>query len=77
MRIALTKAGSKSGPTSSSKTTVTTRSTTARNHRQNLPAGVMWANSRGMLLDRVTSLRQANIYEPQSYRHILGQPLIE
>ena len=50
--------------------------TTARNHRQNLPAGIMWANSRGMLLDRVTSLRQANIYEPQTYRHILGQPLI-
>jgi anthranilate 1,2-dioxygenase small subunit len=50
--------------------------TTARNHRQNLPAGIMWASSRGMLLDRVTSLRQANIYEPQTYRHILGQPLI-
>ena len=29
-----------------------------------------------MLIDRVTSLRDANIYEPHSYRHILSVPMI-
>ena len=29
-----------------------------------------------MLRDRVSALREANIYERQSYRHILGQPFI-
>lgn len=34
-----------------------------------LPAGVMHCFGRAMMRDRVTSLRQANIYEPQTYRH--------
>ena len=29
-----------------------------------------------MLTDRVSALREANIYERQSYRHIIGQPSI-
>jgi anthranilate 1,2-dioxygenase small subunit len=29
-----------------------------------------------MLKDRVSALREANIYERQSYRHVLGQPAI-
>jgi anthranilate 1,2-dioxygenase small subunit len=29
-----------------------------------------------MLVDRVSALREANIYERQSYRHILGHPSI-
>jgi anthranilate 1,2-dioxygenase small subunit/terephthalate 1,2-dioxygenase oxygenase component beta subunit len=29
-----------------------------------------------MLQDRVTALRTANIYERQSYRHIIGLPVI-
>ena len=29
-----------------------------------------------MLIDRIAALRQANIYEKQSYRHILGLPNI-
>ncbi|HEY1968338.1 MAG TPA: aromatic-ring-hydroxylating dioxygenase subunit beta [Pseudonocardia sp.] len=49
--------------------------TTADNHRDGLAAGMIWADSPGMLTDRVTALRQANIYERHSYRHILGQPL--
>jgi anthranilate 1,2-dioxygenase small subunit len=52
------------------------RITTADNHRQGYEAGVISATSRGMLTDRVTALRQANIYERHSYRHILGQPAI-
>jgi anthranilate 1,2-dioxygenase small subunit/terephthalate 1,2-dioxygenase oxygenase component beta subunit len=29
-----------------------------------------------MLRDRVTALREANVYEGQRYRHVLGPPLI-
>ena len=37
---------------------------------------MIFANSRGMLRDRVASLREANIYERHVYRHFLGQPWI-
>ena len=50
--------------------------TTAENHRAGLAGGVIWADSRAMLEDRVAALRRANIYERQSYRHILGMPLL-
>ncbi|WP_022724005.1 aromatic-ring-hydroxylating dioxygenase subunit beta [Rhodopseudomonas sp. B29] len=50
--------------------------TTSSNYRDGLEAGIVFANSRGMLTDRVSALRDANIYERQSYRHILGQPSI-
>ena len=32
----------------------------------------MYAASRGMLLDRVFSIRRANIFEPHRYRHVVG-----
>lgn len=48
--------------------------TTAENAAQNLPIGLMYATSRSMLRDRIKALRQANIYEAQSYRHVLGAP---
>ena len=50
--------------------------TTAANHREGLEAGLIWADTRNMLIDRASALREANIYERQSYRHILGQPFI-
>jgi len=50
--------------------------TTADNRAQGLEAGLIFANSRGMLIDRVASLREANIYERHVYRHFLGQPWI-
>lgn len=50
--------------------------TTADNHRRGLDAGLIYAASRGMLVDRVTSLRDANIYERHTYRHLLGQPYV-
>jgi 3-phenylpropionate/cinnamic acid dioxygenase small subunit len=50
--------------------------TSADNHRQGLPIGMMYADSKGMLRDRVTALRRANIYERQSYRHVIGLPAI-
>lgn len=45
---------------------------TREDFEQGLPSGVIYADSRAMLLDRVTALRQANIYEPHSYRHLVG-----
>lgn len=50
--------------------------TSADNHRRGYAAGIVYADSRAMLRDRVTALRTANIYERQSYRHIIGLPLI-
>jgi anthranilate 1,2-dioxygenase small subunit len=50
--------------------------TTADNYAQGMEAGVIFANSKGMLRDRVASLREANIYERHAYRHFLGQPWI-
>jgi anthranilate 1,2-dioxygenase small subunit len=53
------------------------RVTTADNHRRGLQAGLIWANSQAMLRDRISALREANIYERHAYRHILGLPLVE
>ena len=50
--------------------------TTAENHRRGLEAGAIYADSRAMLHDRVFALRNANIYERHSYRHIVGMPTI-
>jgi len=50
--------------------------TSAENHRRGYAAGIIYADSRAMLRDRVTALRTANIYERQSYRHIIGLPLV-
>jgi len=52
------------------------RITTAENVAQGLPLSIMYAASRAMLRDRVTALREANVYEGQRYRHVLGTPLI-
>jgi anthranilate 1,2-dioxygenase small subunit/terephthalate 1,2-dioxygenase oxygenase component beta subunit len=37
---------------------------------------VIYADSRGMLEDRISALRKANIYERQRYRHIVGLPVV-
>ena len=50
--------------------------TTAENHRSGFEAGIIYADSKGMLIDRIAALRQANVYEKQSYRHILGLPSV-
>ena len=50
------------------------RITTADNQRRGYAAGIIYADSRAMLTDRVAALREANIYERQSYRHIVGLP---
>ena len=53
------------------------RITHVENERDGLPAGIIYADSRAMLEDRIAALRQANIYERQRYRHLLGIPLID
>ena len=50
--------------------------TSAENHRQGLPAGLMYADSKPMLRDRVAALREASVYERQSYRHLVGLPAL-
>ena len=51
--------------------------TTADNLAQGLPLGMIYATSRAMLRDRVRSLREANVYEAQRYRHIIGPPVMK
>jgi 3-phenylpropionate/cinnamic acid dioxygenase small subunit len=52
------------------------RLTSADNQRRGYAAGIIYADSRAMLTDRVAALREANIYERQSYRHIVGMPAL-
>ena len=53
------------------------RITHVENEREGLPAGIVYADSRAMLEDRIAALREANIYERHRYRHLLGMPLVE
>ncbi len=36
------------------------------------PLGVWYCDNRAMLEDRVSSIREVNVYEPQVYRHVIG-----
>jgi 3-phenylpropionate/cinnamic acid dioxygenase small subunit len=46
------------------------------NYRKGLEAGIFYADSRGMLKDRISALRQANIFEGHRYRHMLGMSAV-
>ena len=48
------------------------RITSAENYGAGMPLGLIRATSRNMLKDRVSALREANIYEPQRYRHLVS-----
>ncbi|MGH8811251.1 MAG: aromatic-ring-hydroxylating dioxygenase subunit beta [Advenella sp.] len=50
--------------------------TTADNHAAGLQAGIVYADTRAMLQDRVVAMRDANVYEDQRYRHIIGAPVL-
>src|SRR5436305_6693126 len=52
------------------------RITTAENFARGLPLALIYATSRAMLRDRVRSLRDANVYEAQRYRHLIGPALM-
>jgi anthranilate 1,2-dioxygenase small subunit/terephthalate 1,2-dioxygenase oxygenase component beta subunit len=53
------------------------RITHVENEQEGLAAGIVYADSRAMLEDRIAALREANVYERQRYRHLLGMPLVE
>lgn len=53
------------------------RITHIENEQQGLPAGIVYADSRAMLEDRIAALREANIFERQRYRHLIGMPMVE
>jgi 3-phenylpropionate/cinnamic acid dioxygenase small subunit len=49
------------------------RVTSAENYAAGMRLGLIYATSRAMLHDRVSALREANIYEPQHYRHVISR----
>lgn len=42
------------------------------NHEKGRVVGIMDCSSKGMLQDRILALREANVFEPHAYRHILS-----
>ena len=54
----------------------TYRITSRADAADDLPLGIIYCNSKKMMVDRITSTRQANIYEGHGYRHIISAPLI-
>lgn len=44
----------------------------AENYDQGLPLGLIDADSQAMLLDRVASIRKANIFEDHRYKHFVS-----
>ncbi len=44
----------------------------AENNNRGMSLSAVFCDSRGMLVDRIVSLRKANIFPEHSYRHILG-----
>src|SRR3954470_8936560 len=48
------------------------RISSAENYEAGMPLGLIYATSKNMLHDRISALREANIYEPQRYRHIVS-----
>ncbi len=46
------------------------------NAERGLPLATLSCDSRGMLVDRVVSLRHANIYEQHRYRHLVSSTVL-
>ncbi len=53
------------------------RIATAENEARGLPIPVLYCDGQAMLRDRIASLRHANIYEPQRYRHLVSAVLLQ
>jgi anthranilate 1,2-dioxygenase small subunit len=51
--------------------------TDRESHQAGFRHGVIYCASRGMLLDRVTSLRRVLVFEAHRYRHVLGPVRID
>jgi len=50
--------------------------TDRQSHEAGLKHGVIYCASKGMLIDRVTSMRRVLVYEAHRYRHLVGPPRI-
>ena len=48
------------------------RIVTRENHEQGMAIGLMYCDGKGMIKDRITALRIANIFEPHTYRHMVS-----
>jgi len=48
------------------------RVTTRENYDNGLPLAMVYCDGRGMMADRISALRTANIYEPHVYCHALS-----
>lgn len=46
------------------------------NHEAGRLAGFIYCDNRDMLVDRIRSLRSANVYQPHLYRHVISPPRI-
>lgn len=42
------------------------------NHARGWEAGMLLCDNRDMMIDRIYSLRKVNVWEPHTYRHIIG-----
>ena len=42
------------------------------NHARGWVAGMLLCDNRDMMIDRIYSLRQVNVWEPHTYRHVIG-----
>lgn len=47
------------------------------NVARGLPIAAIFCDSKGMLVDRVVSLRKANIFERHQYRHIVSATIVD
>ncbi len=45
---------------------------TRENHDQNLPVSLIYCDGKGMLRDRISAMRTANIFEPHTYCHMVS-----
>jgi len=41
-------------------------------HEQGRRIGILFCDNRGMLEDRVSSMREVNVFQPHVYRHVIG-----
>ena len=46
------------------------------NVARGLPLAAIFCDNRRMLIDRIVSLRHANVYETHHYRHVIGATLV-
>lgn len=52
------------------------RITSRENHEAGLPVAMVYCESRAMLADRVTALRDTTLYAPRLLRRVMGMPVL-